>query len=138
MLREAEPGDVRGIQRVRAAVHENRLVSRTISDAEVVDAITTPGKGWVVENETAIVGFGIANSPERNIWALFVEPGHERNGYGRLLHDAMVSWLFDQSGEPIWLSTEPGTRAEAFYVAAGWVPVGRTDSGEVRFERAEP
>jgi GNAT superfamily N-acetyltransferase len=57
---------------------------------------------------------------ERNIWALFVDPEHERRGYGRMLHDTMTDWLRSRGVERLWLTTEPGTRAQKFYEAAGW------------------
>jgi hypothetical protein len=34
-----------------------------------------------------------------------------------------------------WLTTEPCTRAELFYSAAGWRRIRLEDNGEVRFER---
>ncbi|HEY6513856.1 MAG TPA: GNAT family N-acetyltransferase, partial [Burkholderiaceae bacterium] len=73
-----------------------------------------------------------------NIWALFVEAGHERLGYGRRLHDTMLAWLWSQGLQRLWLSTGPGTRAEGFYRAAGWRAVGVTPHGEIRFEIDAP
>jgi len=67
--------------------------------------------------------------------SLRVHPDHERQGFGRLLHDEMLSWLWSQGLEKLWLTTEPGTRAEQFYKAAGWDVKGNTDSGEVCFEK---
>jgi GNAT superfamily N-acetyltransferase len=66
--------------------------------------------------------------------ALFVRPGFERKGIGRKLHDTMLDWFFGRSAHTLWLSTEPNTRAEKFYRAAGWKETGRTKYGEVRFE----
>ncbi len=81
-----------------------------------------------------MVGFAIADQTRRNIWALFVAPEFERRNIGRALLGVMVDWLFQVGPEPIWLTTEPGTRAERFYAAAGWRSVGTEASGEVRFE----
>jgi uncharacterized membrane protein len=58
-----------------------------------------------------VVAFAVANATSGNIWALFVHPDHERRGYGRLLHDTMVSWLWATGLERLLLTTEPGTRA---------------------------
>ena len=138
MLREANPRDISEIQRVRASVRENRLISRTISDSEVLTAITESGKGWVIEVAGSVIAFGIADNATRSVWALFVEAEQEGKGYGRRLHDAMVQWLFEQAGTPIWLSTDPNTRAQSFYEAAGWQSKGSTKSGELRFERTAP
>jgi GNAT superfamily N-acetyltransferase len=81
-----------------------------------------------------IAGFSVVDMKERNIWALFVHPDHEGKGIGKALHDIMLDWYFVQSNETVWLSTEPGTRAETFYRSAGWREAGITPGGEVKFE----
>jgi GNAT superfamily N-acetyltransferase len=134
VLRQAVFSDVSDIQRIRHAVRENRLASTSISDEQVREAIEKTGRGWVIESEGEVVAFGIATAKSGNIWALFVHPTHERRGYGRLLHDTMVQWLFSRGLERLWLTTEPDTRAQRFYEAAAWERIGLTDSGEVRFE----
>jgi GNAT superfamily N-acetyltransferase len=136
MLRRAVLSDIPDIQRVRRSVRENRLVSTSISDHQVRESIERIGRGWVIESEGEVVAFAIGNAVNGNIWALFVHPDHERRGYGRLLHDSMVEWLFSQGLERLWLTTEPGTRAQRFYEAAGWKRVGLTDGGELLYERS--
>jgi GNAT superfamily N-acetyltransferase len=136
VLRQAVASDIAGIQRVRRSVVENRLVSTVISDADVREAIETTGRGWVIESRGEILAFAIGNAATGSIWALFVHPDHERLGYGRALHDAMVSWLWSQGLERLWLTTEPGTRAQGFYESAGWHLVGSTNSGQLRYERS--
>ena len=68
-LRQAGRSDVEAIQRVRHSVNENRLISRTIADAEVVHSIEQSGRGWVMEVRSEIVGFAIGNAENGNIWA---------------------------------------------------------------------
>jgi GNAT superfamily N-acetyltransferase len=92
------------------------------------------GRGWVHEESGKVMAFGIADRARRNIWALFVAPGFERQGIGSQLLEVMVRWLFEQSLQPVWLTTEPNTRAEHFYTAAGWCAVGSAADGEIRFE----
>ena len=135
MLRQAALSDVPDIQRIRRSVRENRLVATAISDHQVRESITKTGRGWVIESEGEVVAFAIGNVVNGNIWALFVHPGHERRGYGRLLHDTMVEWLFSRGLKRLWLTTEPGTRAQRFYETAGWERVGLTDGGELRYEQ---
>lgn len=137
-LRQAVRADVRGIRRVRRAVTENRLRSRLISDEEVIDAIERTGRGWVIECENTVIGFAIGNAENGNIWALFIDPGHEARGYGRRLHDEMTGWLFARGLRRLWLTTDAGTRAERFYKRAGWQNCGRSPSGEVIFELMRP
>lgn len=124
------------MHRVRLAVRENRLVSKAITEADYAPAIQEKGRGWVVEFEGQVVAFAVGNKTSGNIWALFVDPAHERKGHGRLLHDKMVEWLREQGLVTLWLTTEPGTRAERFYEMAGWCRAGVTEGGELRFERS--
>jgi GNAT superfamily N-acetyltransferase len=137
-MRRAVAADIPGIQRVRASVKENRLVSTTISDEDVRVAIEDTGRGWVVEEQGEVAAFAIANVLTGNIWALFVRPESEGRGYGRQLHDAMIDWLFAAGADRLWLTTEPGTRAQRFYETAGWNLAGTTDQGELRYERQRP
>jgi GNAT superfamily N-acetyltransferase len=136
ILRVARRDDVAAIQCVRASVRENKLVSRVISDAEVIEHLESLGRGWVVEVEGQVVAFAIGRVHDGNIWALFVDPAFEKRGFGRRLHDEMLAWMFAQGVASLWLTTEPGTRAEGFYRAAGWRDCGLVDRGsERRFER---
>ena len=134
MLRKARREDIPAIHRVRMSVRENRLVSTVITEGETREVIERLGCGWVIEAREEIVAFAIGNATNGNIWALFVHPDHERRGYGRQLHDTMVAWLWSRGLQQLWLTTEPNTRAQHFYEAAGWRPVGPADKGEVRFE----
>lgn len=142
-VRHARRGDVAQIQRVRHAVRENRLVSRRIEDAEVQQAIEGAGRGWVAEGlhageEGKVLGFAIANGHSGQVWALFVDPVHEAQGVGCALHAAMMEWLLAQGLPKLWLSTDPGTRAEAFYRRAGWRAGERQADGELRFDWPQP
>ncbi|WP_305011447.1 GNAT family N-acetyltransferase [Hymenobacter mellowenesis] len=120
---------------IRLAVRENVLNNPAlVTYADYVEYLTRRGRGWVGEEAGRIVGFAIADLTGHSIWALFVHPDFDQRGIGRALHDAMLSWYFGQTSEPLWLSTAPGTRAEGFYRRAGWCETGRTASGEVRFE----
>ncbi len=133
-IREARATDAAAMHRVRMSVHENRLVSVALSESDYLDAIQRTGRGWVAEVDGEIVGFGVGNAETGNIWALFVEPGHEGQGYGRQLHDAMVAWLWESGHARLWLTTDTGTRAARFYEKAGWQRTGPVSGAEVRFE----
>lgn len=137
-LRQAIAEDIPGIQRVRRRVRENRLVTTVIRDEDVLEAIEDTGRGWVVDADGEVVGFAIGNARTGNIWALFVDPDHEGRGHGWRLHDTMIAWLWSQGIERLWLTTEPGTRAQGFYQAAGWRLIGPTGRGEIRFEKDRP
>lgn len=134
IIRPATAADITQIQRVRNAVKENTLSDPAlVPDEDVADYINRRGRGWVSVQGDLITGFAIVSVLDQNVWALFLEPGFDHQGTGRLLHDIMMDWYFEQTGETIWLSTTPGTRAESFYRKAGWVEDGLYGKGEVRF-----
>ena len=137
-VRQATASDVAGMHRVRTSVLENRLVSLVLTEQDYRSAIVETGRGWVIERDGAIVGFAVGNATDGNVWALFVEPGHEGRGYGRLLHDTMVAWLWDRGLGTLWLTTARDTRAERFYRRAGWRYAGAASGSEIRFELERP
>jgi GNAT superfamily N-acetyltransferase len=100
----------------------------------VAEAIECTGRGWVIEHGDDIVAFTIGIAQTGNIWALFVDPRHEGLGYGKQLLNTVVEWLHTQTCDPLWLATQPGTRAERFYVRAGWIRCGSAGNGNLRLE----
>jgi GNAT superfamily N-acetyltransferase len=136
-LRQATRGDTAELWRVRYAVTENTLTPGRIADAELHAYLEQHGRGWVVELEAGrIAGFAIADKRDGHIWAMFVDPPLHGMGFGRMLHDVMVNWLFDQGHRRLDLGTQPDSRAEAFYRRAGWQPLdeGLDAHGDKRFE----
>lgn len=109
-------------------------MSSTITEAHYLPAIEVAGRGWVVELDGVVVAFAVGNEHTGNIWALFVDPEHERRGYGRRLHDVMVAWPFSRGLEKLWLATGPNTRAQGFYEVAGWQFKGMATGGDARYE----
>lgn len=135
ILRAATPDDITQIQIVRHSVKENVLSNPAlVTDADCENYLTIRGKGWVAEKDGTIVGFAIADLQDHNIWALFIHPDFERQGIGRQLHDTMLDWYFQQTTHPVWLSTQPNSRAETFYRKAGWREVGLHGANEIKFE----
>jgi GNAT superfamily N-acetyltransferase len=135
IIRNAEIKDITQIQVVRNSVKENTLSNPDlVPDKDVEDYIINRGKGWVCEIDKTIVGFAIVSVTDNNVWALFIQPGYDKRGIGKKLHDVMMDWYFDQTAATIWLSTTPGTRADQFYRKAGWKEAGVYGKGEVKFE----
>ena len=135
ILREAATADIPQIQIVRNSVDENILSDPAlVTDKDVEEYINQRGKGWVCEINRVIIGFAIVDLLDHNVWALFIQPGYEKKGIGRKLHDEMIDWYFRQTDAVIWLGTGPGTRAEQFYRKAGWKETGKHGKGEIKFE----
>jgi len=135
IIREALVSDIKQIQKVRNSVIENPLSNPAlVTDQDCEEFMTVRGKGWVCEIDGKIVGFSIADLKDNNIWALFIQPGFDKRGIGRKLHDLMLNWYFAQTKETVWLGTAPGTRAELFYRKSGWTEIGMHGKGEIKFE----
>jgi GNAT superfamily N-acetyltransferase len=124
MIRSADESDIARIVEIRGAVHENRL--RDPSRVTIEDLrwfIANPGI-FVSEKDGSIVGFSAADPRDGSIFALFVDPAFEGRGFGRLLFERACLVLRYAGCERIWLTTSPGTRAEKFYLKAGWKVTG--------------
>ena len=135
IFREALVENIKNMKIVRNSVKENVLSdSSFVTDKDCENYITIRGKGWVCDIDNAVIGFAIADLEENNIWALFLQPGYERKGIGKKLHDIMLEWYFSKTKEKVWLGTAPNTRAEVFYRKCGWKEVGKHGKGEIKFE----
>lgn len=131
-VRAASPDDIPAMHRIRLAVQENRLGDPLrVRPEDYRSRLMPAGIGFVAESGGRTVGFAVADVELSTIWALFVDPGFERRGVGRRLHDALVSAMFAAGASELHLSTDPATRAERFYRAAGWAPAGETVGAEV-------
>jgi GNAT superfamily N-acetyltransferase len=135
MISEATVADIPDMHRIRMSVRENMLSDPTrVKPSDYERMINEKGKGWVCKIDGNIRGFSFADLSQRSIWALFVEPGFEGHGMGRQLHDCAVGWLFENGAQTLWLTTQPGTRAEKFYAKAGWKLSRIEPNGECRLE----
>ncbi len=137
-IRQAIISDIKQIQWIRNAVKENTLSDPSlVTDDDVIEYISWRVRGWVYETEGVITGFSIISLVDQNVWALFVHPDFEKRGIGRLLHNEMMNWYFENTDKLVWLSTSPGTRAEQFYRRAGWQENGTYGKGEIKFEMSK-
>jgi RimJ/RimL family protein N-acetyltransferase len=135
-LRPARPEDIPRLQCIRGAVGENRLLrpgAVTRADYEVV---VERRLCWVWADAAGVQGFASGHpdgGPE--VWAVFVHPAAEGRGAGSALLAQVTDALWALGHRRLTLATEPGTRAERMYRAAGWTAVGDTPQGDVRFVR---
>ncbi|HTU11718.1 MAG TPA: GNAT family N-acetyltransferase [Allosphingosinicella sp.] len=133
-LRAARDADIPRLMEIRAAVRENRLVDRAIGAADYRPYVEG-GCCWVWEEAGAILGFAALDARTASVWALFVDPDAEDRGIGRLLLARLVEEGGRRGLAALTLNTAEGTRAAAFYRAAGWQALG-LDGGERLFRLA--
>jgi GNAT superfamily N-acetyltransferase len=141
-IREATAGDIDAMHRIRMAVRENRLSDPGRVTAAMYRACLRDGGAantWVCEAEGgALAGFAAVRLTERDVWSLFVDPAHEGRGVGRRLLDALVDRAFVRGVPMLTLSTDPGTRADAFYARAGWQRGPLAANGEITYRLPNP
>ena len=134
MIIKATAAHIPDILQVRLSVNENKLVDSTsVSSADVAEYLTSRGAGWVYVIDDLVAGFAIVDLREHSVWALFVHPTYEGRGIGKQLHDHLLNCYFNEEHETLRLSTDPGTRAEIFYLKAGWKSTGLLENGEAGF-----
>jgi GNAT superfamily N-acetyltransferase len=139
IVRQACREDIPAMHLVRQAVRENKLgVNTKIREETYTPYLETIGRGWVLDENGTIVAFAIGERETGNIWAVFVHEDHEGKGYGKMVQEPMMQWLFSQGLNRIHLSTGAGTRAQGFYAATGWTFTGIDADGDATFERLRP
>jgi GNAT superfamily N-acetyltransferase len=104
-----------------------------VTDADYTNYILGRGRGRVCEVNGKVLGFAIVDILDKNVWGLFVDPSVEKNGIGKRLHNMMLACYISCCDNTLFLSVEPGTKAEIFYLQAGWVNAGPKKSGEKSF-----
>lgn len=132
--REATVADIPAMAAIRLEVAENALTDPSLVTRGMYhDYLTSAGRGWLCEVNRRVVGFSIAVRDRAIIWALFVHPQFEGRGIGQQLLSRAVDWLFEEGVEVISLTTDPDTRADKLYQAAGWQRGEHIENGEVRY-----
>ncbi len=132
-LRAATHADLPRIYEVRHGTAENRLAdSGHVTDDEVAWYLDH-AIFLVSEEAAAVQGFTCVNHQTGYVWALFVIDGAQGRGHGTGLLDAAMARLRKAGHRQAFLSTGRGTKAEAFYLAKGWQPMGLNLHGDVVF-----
>ncbi|WP_110631200.1 GNAT family N-acetyltransferase [Salinicola sp. LHM] len=139
-VREARNADIDEIFAIRTSVAENHLSHEQLTEMGItpgaIAAMLAQGPClWVAEIDQVPVGFSMVRDETGCVFGLFVRADHEGRGAGRLLLERAECHLFAKFDE-IWLETEIGSRAYAFYERAGWLPVEKQDRGLMKFIKA--
>ena len=131
-VRPALMGDVAAMHALRCSVRENRLATPARVTPSSYIPFLDSGCAWVAQGESTILGFAAIDLADASVWALFVSPAMEGRGVGRALHDHLVAAARRAGLPDLSLGTAPGTRAERFYVKAGWRRLALDAHGELR------
>lgn len=140
-LRLASPDDIELLFDIRTSVAQNHLSREQLNEMGITatalaEAIAQAPCAWLAEWQGEAVGFAMVDLEEGEVFALFIRPGHEGKGLGRLLLQQAEQALFQQH-EVIHLTTDgdPAIRANGFYQRLGWAVVAAVDERDVRYEK---
>lgn len=132
-IRLATSADVRRLSELRLAVLENVLRFRNSVTLDHYLWFVTNSEVWVADVNGHIAGFSAADPRDGSIFALFIEEQYHGRGWGRALLAAACATLIRCGHTEAKLTTMPGTRAEGFYRALGWIDAGASEKGEIIF-----
>lgn len=141
VLRQATPDDIELLFDIRTSVSQNHLSREQMHDLGITadalaDAIGNGPCAWIAEWRHEAVGFAMVDQEAGELFALFVRPGHEGKGLGRMLLQRAEESLFEHH-DVIHLTTDGDEtiRANGFYRRSGWLCTGAVDERDVRFEK---
>lgn len=132
-LRAATQADLPRIHEIRHGTAENRLSDPSLVTDEEIAWYLDHAIFLVSEDAGGVQGFTCVNHQTGYVWALFVIDEAQGQGHGSRLHDAAMGCLREAGHRQAILSTDGGTKAEAFYLSKGWQPMGMNMQGEVVF-----
>ena len=142
VLRPATEADVEALFTIRTSVRENHqsraeLARIGVTPGSVARMLRTDCAAWLVEIRGEPVAFSMANATDRSVFAMFVRPGYEGQGFGRALMQCAEEWLFARGADEIWLATgsNPSLRAHGFYRHLGWEEAGKLADGQVKYAK---
>lgn len=140
-LRLATAADIESLFDIRTSVVQNHLSREQMAElgitpAVLADAIAASPCCWVAEVNGVPTGFAMVDTEAGELFALFIRPGFEGAGLGRMLLLAAEEELF-RNHERIWLITDghEAIRANGFYRRHGWTLAGVVDERDVRYEK---
>lgn len=124
---------------IRTSVGENHLSYQQLTEMGITETavghmIEAAPCAWVAEENGVITGFAIADKETASLFALFVRPEFEGQGFGHALLKAAEGYLFHFC-EKIRLVTAAGTRAQMFYQKLGWHIVTIDETNDLHMEK---
>lgn len=129
--RPAVESDLAALYDIRFSVEENRCYDPAEIPVSRVLPVLREGGSFVCLDDDWPVGFSMASFELAELFGLFLRSGYHGQGIGRRLLELAVDWMRAKGATGMRLTTDPGTRAERLYRAAGWEATGVSDAGEL-------
>ena len=136
MIRPATPAELPRILEIRADAGVSPLTNPgAVAEADLARFIAY-GALWVWQEADGLVtGFAAAGASDASVRALLVAAGHDGKGIGRALLDKVCDALREAGHEVVKIRSEPGSRAERHYRAAGWIVAGNSGGTAVILQK---
>ena len=129
--RPAIASDLALLYDIRFSVEENRSYDPAEIPVSRVLPVLQEGGSFLCLDGDWPVGFSMASFELSELFGLFLRPGYQGQGIGRRLLALAVDWMREKGARGMRLTTDPGTRAERLYRAAGWEATGVSETGEL-------
>lgn len=142
---EIRPDDIQAIFDLRVATWHNdngreEMTALGITQDSVREMMKSTHRGWLCEIESRVVGFAMGNRENGEMWVIAVLKDFEGKGIGKRLLRFVEDWLFAESWDEIWLTTDPdeSMRAVGFYRHLGWTDWKLEPDGDRFMKRQNP
>ncbi|MEE7547554.1 ribosomal protein S18-alanine N-acetyltransferase [Xanthomonas sp. Kuri4-1] len=92
------------------------------------DCLQAGYPGWAMEQDGALIGYGVVSlaADEAHILNVCIAPERQSQGHGRVLLRALVKLACDRGARRVFLEVRPSnTSAVALYHAEGFNEIGR-------------
>ncbi len=120
-----EPLQTRHLDRVLAV--ETRAYAHPWSVANFLDALLVGYQAQMLVADTTVIGYFVAMQgvEEVHLLNITVAPEYQRQGWSRVMLDALTLWARGQAAQWVWLEVRQGNgRALKVYEAHGFRQVG--------------
>jgi [ribosomal protein S18]-alanine N-acetyltransferase len=109
-------------------VIERRAYDHPWTHGNFMDSLRSGYEAQLLSAGGVILGYFVAMKgvDEVHLLNLTVTPGHQREGWGRLILDALAIWARGQGAQWLWLEVRvSNTRAQTIYERHGYRRVGQ-------------
>lgn len=136
-FREMTVADLPAAFEVRLSTVENAVTMAElerdfgITPENTAAAMTATVRGWLCEEDGAMLGFAMGERETGEVLVVAVLPAAEGRGVGKGVLGRVRDWLFAEGHDEIWLQANPSAtvRATGFYRHLGWRDEGERVGG---------
>lgn len=121
-LEPMQPCHIEAVQTVEALAHAHPWTCQ-----QFADALNAGNQAQILSKDDVILGYFVAMPAvdEVHLLNITVAPAYQRQGWSRVLLDALAQWARGRGAVQVWLEVRVGNvRAQQVYAAYGFERVG--------------